>query len=67
MDWYPWSEASFEKARKEETPVFLLWSGAGINWYMDMERIFRCSYRIGDSEFFLLTCLQALHLRCFFV
>ena len=32
VDWYPWGEAAFEKARREQKPVFLSIGYATCHW-----------------------------------
>ena len=32
VDWYPWSEAAFEKARKEDKPIFLSIGYSTCHW-----------------------------------
>src|SRR5574341_1956516 len=32
IDWYPWSEAAFEKAKREDKPVFLSTGGVWCHW-----------------------------------
>jgi len=38
VDWYPWSEEAFEKARKENKPVFLSIGYSTCHWCHVMER-----------------------------
>ncbi len=38
VDWYPWGEAAFEKARKEDKPVFLSVGYATCHWCHVMEK-----------------------------
>ncbi|MDR6226682.1 thioredoxin domain-containing protein [Desmospora profundinema] len=38
VDWYPWSEEAFEKARKEDKPVFLSIGYSTCHWCHVMER-----------------------------
>ncbi len=38
VDWYPWGEAAFEKARREQKPVFLSIGYAGCHWCHVMAR-----------------------------
>ena len=38
VDWYPWGEAAFEKARSEDKPVFLSIGYATCHWCHVMER-----------------------------
>jgi hypothetical protein len=38
VDWHPWSEAAFEKAREEDKPVFLSVGYATCHWCHVMER-----------------------------
>ena len=38
VDWYPWSEEAFEKARQENKPVFLSIGYATCHWCHVMER-----------------------------
>jgi uncharacterized protein YyaL (SSP411 family) len=38
VDWFPWSEAAFEKARKENKPIFLSIGYATCHWCHVMER-----------------------------
>ncbi len=38
VDWYPWGEAAFEKARKEEKPIFLSVGYSTCHWCHVMER-----------------------------
>ncbi|MBI3472482.1 MAG: thioredoxin domain-containing protein [Candidatus Solibacter usitatus] len=38
VDWYPWGEAAFEKARKEEKPIFLSIGYSTCHWCHVMER-----------------------------
>jgi uncharacterized protein YyaL (SSP411 family) len=37
VDWYPWGEAAFEKARKEEKPIFLSVGYSTCHWCHVME------------------------------
>lgn len=38
VDWYPWGEEAFEKARKEEKPIFLSVGYSTCHWCHVMER-----------------------------
>jgi uncharacterized protein YyaL (SSP411 family) len=38
VDWYPWGEAAFEKARSEEKPIFLSVGYSTCHWCHVMER-----------------------------
>ena len=38
VDWYPWGEAAFEKARREEKPIFLSVGYSTCHWCHVMER-----------------------------
>jgi uncharacterized protein len=38
VDWYPWSEAAFEKAKKEDKPVLVSIGYAACHWCHVMER-----------------------------
>ncbi len=38
VDWYPWGEDAFQKAREEEKPVFLSIGYATCHWCHVMER-----------------------------
>ena len=38
VDWYPWGEAAFEKAREEEKPIFLSVGYSTCHWCHVMER-----------------------------
>jgi len=38
VDWYPWSEAAFEKARREDKPIFLSIGYSTCHWCHVMER-----------------------------
>jgi uncharacterized protein YyaL (SSP411 family) len=38
VDWYPWSEAAFEKARRENKPIFLSIGYSTCHWCHVMER-----------------------------
>ena len=38
VDWYPWSEAAFEKARSEDKPIFLSVGYSTCHWCHVMER-----------------------------
>ncbi|MBI5882359.1 MAG: thioredoxin domain-containing protein [Elusimicrobia bacterium] len=38
VDWYPWGDEAFEKARKEDRPVFLSIGYAACHWCHVMER-----------------------------
>ncbi|MFN7925332.1 MAG: thioredoxin domain-containing protein [Bryobacteraceae bacterium] len=38
VDWYPWGEAAFEKARKEDKPIFLSIGYSTCHWCHVMER-----------------------------
>jgi uncharacterized protein YyaL (SSP411 family) len=38
VDWYPWGEEAFEKARREEKPVFLSIGYSSCHWCHVMER-----------------------------
>ncbi len=38
MDWYPWGEAAFEKARREDKPIFLSIGYSTCHWCHVMER-----------------------------
>jgi len=38
IDWYPWSKEAFEKARREEKPIFLSVGYAACHWCGVMER-----------------------------
>jgi hypothetical protein len=38
VDWYPWSEAAFEKARQENKPIFLSVGYSTCHWCHVMER-----------------------------
>jgi uncharacterized protein YyaL (SSP411 family) len=38
VDWYPWGDAAFEKARKEDKPVFLSIGYSTCHWCHVMER-----------------------------
>ena len=38
VDWYPWGEEAFEKARKEDKPIFLSIGYASCHWCHVMER-----------------------------
>ncbi len=38
MDWYPWGEAAFEKARSEDKPIFLSVGYSTCHWCHVMER-----------------------------
>ena len=38
VDWYPWGEAAFERARKEEKPIFLSIGYSTCHWCHVMER-----------------------------
>ena len=38
VDWYPWGEAAFEKAKKENKPIFLSIGYATCHWCHVMER-----------------------------
>ncbi len=38
VDWYPWGEAAFEKARREEKPIFLSIGYSTCHWCHVMER-----------------------------
>jgi uncharacterized protein len=38
VDWYPWGEAAFEKARKEDKPIFLSVGYSTCHWCHVMER-----------------------------
>jgi uncharacterized protein YyaL (SSP411 family) len=35
VDWYPWSEEAFEKAKKEDKPVFLSIGYSTCHWWHD--------------------------------
>lgn len=37
MDWYPWGEEAFEKARKENKPIFLSVGYSTCHWCHVME------------------------------
>src|SRR3989338_8450428 len=37
VDWYPWGEEAFEKARREEKPIFLSIGYAAWHWCHVME------------------------------
>src|SRR6184192_488271 len=38
VDWYPWGEEAFEKARREDKPVFLSIGYSSCHWCHVMER-----------------------------
>ena len=38
VDWYPWSEEAFEKARREDKPIFLSIGYSTCHWCHVMER-----------------------------
>lgn len=38
VDWYPWSEEAFEKAKREEKPIFLSIGYSTCHWCHVMER-----------------------------
>src|SRR4051812_19247519 len=38
VDWYPWGAAAFERARKEDRPVFLSIGYSSCHWCHVMER-----------------------------
>ena len=38
VDWYPWSETAFEKAKKEDKPIFLSIGYSACHWCQVMER-----------------------------
>ncbi len=38
MDWYPWGEEAFEKAHREDKPVFLSIGYSTCHWCHVMER-----------------------------
>ncbi|HZX13776.1 MAG TPA: DUF255 domain-containing protein, partial [Thermodesulfobacteriota bacterium] len=38
VDWYPWGEEAFEKARKENKPIFLSIGYSTCHWCHVMER-----------------------------
>src|SRR5881227_2687811 len=38
VDWYPWGEEAFEKARKENKPIFLSVGYSSCDWCHVMER-----------------------------
>ena len=38
VDWYPWGEAAFEKARREDKPIFLSIGYSTCHWCHVMER-----------------------------
>ncbi|MCS7286670.1 MAG: thioredoxin domain-containing protein [Anaerolineae bacterium] len=38
VDWYPWGEEAFEKARREDKPIFLSIGYLACHWCMVMER-----------------------------
>ncbi len=38
VDWYPWAEAAFEKARREDKPIFLSIGYSTCHWCHVMER-----------------------------
>ncbi|KXJ09675.1 Spermatogenesis-associated protein 20 [Exaiptasia diaphana] len=38
VDWYPWGEEAFEKARKEQKPIFLSVGYSTCHWCHVMER-----------------------------
>ena len=38
VDWYPWGEAAFEKARTEDKPIFLSVGYSTCHWCHVMER-----------------------------
>jgi uncharacterized protein YyaL (SSP411 family) len=38
VDWYPWSEAAFDKARREDKPIFLSVGYSTCHWCHVMER-----------------------------
>ena len=37
VDWYPWGEAAFDKARREKEPVFLSHGHSTCHWCHVME------------------------------
>src|SRR5512134_2766230 len=38
VDWYPWGEEAFERARKEDKPIFLSIGYSSCHWCHVMER-----------------------------
>src|SRR5215831_11184287 len=38
VDWYPWGEAAFERARKEDKPIFLSIGYSTCHWCRVMEK-----------------------------
>ena len=38
VDWYPWGEEAFEKARREDKPLFLSIGYSSCHWCHVMER-----------------------------
>ena len=38
VDWYPWGEEAFEKARREDKPIFLSIGYSTCHWCHVMER-----------------------------
>ncbi len=38
IDWYPWTEEAFEKARKEDKPIFLSIGYSTCRWCHNMNR-----------------------------
>ena len=38
VDWYPWSEEAFDKARREDKPIFLSVGYSTCHWCHVMER-----------------------------
>jgi hypothetical protein len=48
VDWYPWCEEAFEKARREDKPIFLSIGYSTCHWCHVMERESFCDDRVAE-------------------
>jgi uncharacterized protein len=49
VDWYPWSDEAFERARKEEKPIFLSIGYSTCHWCHVMERESFEDHRVAEA------------------
>jgi uncharacterized protein YyaL (SSP411 family) len=48
VDWYPWGEEAFEKARKEDKPIFLSIGYSSCHWCHVMERESYMDFKVAE-------------------
>ncbi len=48
VDWYPWGEEAFEKARTENKPIFLSVGYATCHWCAQCMQLCKCPSATGE-------------------